>query len=73
VIGEDLDPGSDNEDHQEQVEEVLGTHPDRQPNRRLRVRARDAGVPDDESLHRWHGAHTLRASDCGDQKHQADR
>src|SRR5450755_592638 len=53
VIGEDLNAGADDEDHEEGVEEVLPPGPGRKPSCRLRMRGRQrAGIPADEPLHR---------------------
>ena len=71
VVGEDLQAGAHDEDHQEQVEEVLPAQPRREPGSCTcapgRVRA---GVALDEV---GHGGHVAQALGGRDRDHQSDR
>ncbi len=74
VIREDLHPRSDDEDHQEQVEEVHRSHPDRQAGVSLRAGREDRpGVVLDEPLHRADATQALGGRHRGDQAEQPDR
>ena len=74
MVGQDLHAGTDNEDQQEQIEEVLQPQPDRETRRRVGVRRRErSGVPGDEMLHRRLGAETLRDRNRDDQQQKSDR
>ena len=73
VVAEDLQPGPDDEDQQEQVEEVLDADPDRQPGTRCGAGRLDgAGVTDDETLHGRHVAEPLRRRHGDDQDDEPD-
>jgi hypothetical protein len=53
MVGENLDPGADDEDQQEQIEEVLQPQPPRKTRRPVRVRRFDrTGVAGNEVLNR---------------------
>ena len=74
MIGQDLDAGTDDEDQQEQIEEVLQPQPDRETRRHVRVRRLDRpGVPRDEVLNRRLAAQALRDGDRDDQQQKPDR
>ena len=69
VVAEDLHAGPDDEDHQEQVEEVLHSDPDRQPRARFGAGSLDgAGIADDETLDRRDVAQALRGRHGDDQE-----
>ena len=72
VIGQDLQPGPDDEDHEQRVEEVLRVHPPRQPRMGPRGGQRPR-VPGHEPLHRRHVPQPLRDRHRGDQHPPADR
>jgi hypothetical protein len=74
MVGEDLNPGANDEDQQEQIEEMLNAQPRRETRRGFGVRRVDcAGIPRDEVLHRRLVPKPLRNSDRDDQQHEADR
>ena len=74
MVGENLYSRPDDEDHQEQVEEVLHADPDGKARVRLRVgRCDGAGMPGDEALDRRDRAQTLRGRHRNDEDHETDR
>jgi hypothetical protein len=74
MVGQDLDPRPDDEDHEEQVEEVLGIDPPRQARMPLRRRSRQrAGVAGHEPLHCRHVPQALGAGDGAEEHDEAER
>jgi hypothetical protein len=69
VVGQDLHAGTDDEDQQEHIEEVLYAQPRREARRRFGVRRFDGpGVPCDEVLNRRLAAQAFRDGDRDDQQ-----
>ena len=74
MVTEDLCARPEDEDHQEHVEEVLQSDPDRKTRVLARLRQYDgAGIPGDEVLDRRDRAQALRGRHRADQDHEADR
>ena len=74
VIGKDLDPGADDEDQQEDVEEVLPAHPCGKPSCGRRWRwLQSARVLRYESLHRRDMAKSLSHRHRREQENETDR
>jgi hypothetical protein len=72
-MGQDLDSGPDNEQHEEHVDEMLELQPPRKAGiRRWRILG-DAGILRDEFLHAGKLAQALRDGDKEDQSPGADR
>jgi hypothetical protein len=74
MVTEDLKSRAEDEDHQEEVEEVLHPDPGGKPRVLVRLRRHDGpGIPGNEVLDRRDRAQTLRDRHRGDQDHEADR
>ena len=72
VFGEDLEPGTDDEDHQKQVEEVLPAHPGRETRGGRAGLLHGPGMGGDEALHRRDVAQALSRRHRHDQEHETD-
>ena len=73
MVGENLDAGSDDERHEEKVQEMLHPQPCRETVGNGQRGRRDAGVPQEEILHRRQFPQRLSHGHADDGEHKPDR
>ena len=73
MIGQDLDPGADDEHHEEHVQEVLQLQPPRKAGIDRGRGLRDTGVILDEGLHAWKLSQALREGNHENERRGSDR
>jgi len=73
VLGYDRDPGADDEDHEEHVQEVLPAHPCRNPHGSVTRQLRHAGITVHEILHRGEPSYPFGDGDPDQQYEKSDR
>src|SRR5579863_2544655 len=73
MIRENLDPCSDDEHHEEEIEEVQKAQPERKAGMDRAGRGSAARVAGNECLHPRHGSQLLRDGDSEDQQNQDKR
>ena len=73
MVGENLDTGSDNKRHEENVEKVLHPQPRREPGGDGRCGLWNAGVPHEEILHGRKLSHCLGYGYADDGEHKNAR
>src|SRR5579872_6442432 len=72
MIGKDLNPGADDEHHEEHVQEVLQLQPPRKARIDRGRGLRDAGVILDEGLDAWKLSQALCEGDQENERHGTD-